>query len=132
MGAVEILPGTARGTSRRLVEGSGHERCDRIGHRVGIRHDPPGSNPHNAIALSAQKPQSVFVPIWMIGTVMYVAVDFHDQPRFPAIEIDNIGSDRMLAAKLRTRVSSTQLLPQHRCGVREVAAQATGDRHFRA
>ncbi len=46
-----ILPGTGRGTSRRLVEGGGYKRCDRVGHGVDISHHPPRGNPNDPIAL---------------------------------------------------------------------------------
>ncbi|KQM38875.1 hypothetical protein ASE59_09880 [Sphingomonas sp. Leaf10] len=128
---LSILPGTGRGTSSRLVEGAGHKRRDRVGHRTGIRDHTAGGNPNDAIPLLAQEPQAGFIPRRTIGTVMCFTVDLNDQPRFTAVKVDHIGADRMLATKLRACFAPPQLLPQHGFGRRQGAAQAASERHLR-
>jgi len=98
----KFLPGTGRGTSRRLVEGAGHKRCDRVGHRTGIRHYAASGNSHHAETLFVQEAQTEFVALWPIGAIMYLAIDFDNQPRFPTVEVDDIRPDRVLTTEFGT------------------------------
>ncbi len=110
-GRLDILPGTGRGTSRRLVEGGGHQRGDRGGHRTDVSNHTGGGNADDAVALLLQEPQSRIVPFRTIGALMRFAVDLDDQPGLSAEKIGDIGPNRMLATELGTGLSATQLLP---------------------
>ena len=128
---MQILPGTGRGTSRRLVEGAAHERCNRVGHCINVYRHPPGGDANDAITLLAQEPQAILIPCRTVGSVMRFAFDFDNQPGFTAVEVGDIGPDWMLATKLRPRLPIAQFLPEHRFGLRQVAPEATGNGRFR-
>ncbi|KQM26332.1 hypothetical protein ASE57_11375 [Sphingomonas sp. Leaf11] len=72
---VQVLPGTGRGTSRRLVEGGGHKRCDRVGHRIDVCDDTLGGDANDAVALFVQESQAGFVTPWTICAIVRLAVD---------------------------------------------------------
>ncbi len=98
-----ILPGTGRGTSRRLVEGASHKCCDRVGHGVDVCDNTLGGDADDAVALFAQETEAGLIALRTVCTVVRLAVDFDDQARFPTIKVDQIRPDRMLAAKLHAR-----------------------------
>src|SRR5437879_4829584 len=54
---------------------------------------------------------------------MLAAIDFDDQPRFDADEIDHIGWNRELAPEAPAQLMLSKLPPQHALGVCQIAAQ---------
>jgi hypothetical protein len=57
--------------------------------------------------------------------LMLPAVELDDQHPFDAAEIDDVRTDRMLAAKLDTQLMSPQMHPEPALGVSIFSAQST-------
>ena len=73
-----------------------------------LRWNPNGFNP-----LSVKKLVSSFIPHWPVTHVMRYSIDLNCQFCDRAIKVENIWSNRMLAAKFDTHRFLSKKSPQH-------------------
>jgi hypothetical protein len=82
------------------VEGGGRRKGDYRGsHIIRIPHHLVSAYPENPISPLAQECVARIVALRPIALFVSFAVDLDDQPARAAIEIGNIGIDRVLLAK---------------------------------
>jgi len=99
-----------RGTARRAVEGQ--RRCDNcLGCGIHIGQNFGSGNMKDGQAERVQHEAAVPVMLSTIAAIMRFAVDLDNQLGVSTIEIRDVASDRMLAAKLSTTRATTQALP---------------------
>ena len=97
---------------RSMVEGACHERYDRSGNRIGISQDFGRRNPQHPVPVFFQKLITYRITLRPVRTIVRLAINLDDERRLPIVEIDDVGSDRMLATKLKARLTASQPLPQ--------------------
>ena len=103
-----VLPG-CRG--QRLDDGLQHSR--------GVRKDLVVPEAQNAPALPLQL---AVAQVMIGGAGMLAAIGLDDQPRFNADEIDDVGWDGEVAAKMTAQLPPPQATPKNPLGVRHVDA----------
>lgn len=109
------MQGMGRGTARRAVEGqSGGGDCFRGS--IDICKNLCGGNAQHCEAKSLKRYIALKIALRPVAAIMSLAIDFDDQLGFGAIEVGDVTSDRMLAAKLRPARASTKALPKQHLG----------------
>jgi len=96
---------------RSTVEGAIHKLHDRGGNCVRVLHDILCIHPNHAMSILFQKSSPARVPFRTVADFMCKPIDLDHQPVRGAIEIDDIGADRMPLAKLLPCLLSAQPLP---------------------
>ncbi len=131
-----ILPGTGRGTVRRTVEGAARlaDTDDLFDRRANVPKHVSRRNPQRQNAFVCKPRISNSIPLRPVTHVVGDAVDFDRQPRTGTVEIEHIGTGRMLSPKLPAAGTITQRSPQQDLGKAERPAQLASafDRAFRA
>jgi hypothetical protein len=87
---------------RSMVEATPRPRQDSSRYHSGVPHDLISGDSQYGKTTFPQQRIALFVSRCADHRVVRPAVDFHNQPGFAAEEIDDIGLDRMLSAKLQT------------------------------
>jgi hypothetical protein len=98
-------------------------RDDGQQHTLGVAKHLVVPEPQHGVALGAQG--GVALAIDGVGMVL-TAIDFDDQTRLGAEEIDDIRPDRRLAAEFDPELPLAQASPQQPFGVGQVAPQFAG------
>ena len=80
-------------------------------HAVGIRQHLVVPESQDGIAF-VPEPAVASRIVCSLHLAMLVAIDFHDQPGRRAVEIDNVGTDRLLTPETRPQPHSAQLRPK--------------------
>ena len=102
-------------------------RQNGVTNRVEVAHDFVRPEPHDRVALRLQPFCPSRVGLLIEGVLL--SVDFHDELRHRAEEIDDVATDRVLTAKSEPIQSAvSQLAPQLELGIGHVAAHASGQR----
>lgn len=97
-----------------MVEGSDTftTDCDDCpGGPHGVGEDFGSSYSHNIKPLLLQSRVALRVTLWPISHVVRNSVNFDAKLRGSAIEVEDIGSNRMLSAKFQTALSCSQFAP---------------------
>ena len=114
-----------------MVEGGLRRRDDRGNHRIHVSRHVNRRHPQHAEPVLPYESNSHLVMSGAL-TIMRRAIHFDDKPRTQAAEVDHIGPNRMLLAKLQPKRLSAKLLPQQHLGIGHFPPQPARDRHFRA
>jgi hypothetical protein len=77
-----------------------------------------------------QKSVAQLIALRPITPRMRLAIDLNNQRSFAAVEIDNVRTNRVLAAKLQPRLSAAKLLPQHHFWEAHILAELACDIDF--
>ena len=120
------LPGTGRGTIRRMVEGGRYKRCDCSDDAIQIAENIVRGESHNAMAVLRQESVSPGVEIGPVAALMRLTIDLDRQPGRATIEIDHIRPDGVALAKLRAEFASPDLIPEPHFGQRHLASETAG------
>ena len=93
-----------------------------IGYCIRIIENVPGGNTQHFDALANQPLGPRFIALWPITHVMSDAVDFNREPCGRAVEVEHVGTDRVLPAE--TNVGGSQPDPEKLLRQRKCAPQS--------
>lgn len=125
-----ILPElvSGRGTARRSRGVEGRALCcdmqDVCHHGVEIAQDIARGDPERLDVMRRQNRIPPFIALRPIAKFMRHAINFDAQANLGAVEIKDIGTGRMLATKLQSIRSRSQLRPQSDFGQAQLAAKS--------
>ena len=122
-----ILPGTGRGTSRRLVEGVPRPLKNNLSRSGRVQQNLRGGNAYDLQSPFAQEPFATQIADDGVGAVVPKTIDFDDKPGLAAVEIDHITLDRMLPTKLEAARAFPRLLPEQHLREAHLLSQPPGD-----
>ena len=109
------MQGMGRGTARRAVEGQGG--CgNRCRHGVHVSQNISGSDTKLSQAALCQGGIALCIANRPTSSIMRLTINFDDQSSISAVEVSNVASDRMLAAKPGTALPSAKTLPKQDFG----------------
>ena len=122
---LEILPGTGRGTARRVVEGQARPagRNNEIYDRAQVGQYVAGGYPQDVHELASQPPVPIRVPLGLVSAIMRLAVDLDRERGVEAIEVEYIGAGGMLPSELDAGGALAQFAPQQNLGQSHGPAQ---------
>ncbi len=110
---LKFLPGTGRGTTRRVVEGQAlHVLDDRRNDSFRASQNLGSGNPEDGYTARRQPPIPRLIALRTITAAVRFAVDFHREPQGSAIEVEHIGSGGMLSSKLMSARTFSKFAPQ--------------------
>jgi len=114
-----------RGTARRVVEGQPRQNAiyDLHNHGIKIVEYSRRSDPQSFDTMAGQHSVALGIPFRLIASTMRLAINFYAEARGWAVEIQRIGTGRMLASKFETGRSLTQRRPQQHFRKRHLPAQ---------
>ena len=95
-----FLPGTGRGTIRRMVEGVLRLRKNAFEHAFNVLHDIDCPNTKHPVAVQCEKLVANGVTLRPVSEAVHFAINFNHQAPFAYVEINDIGADRMLSTNL--------------------------------
>ena len=117
-----ILPGTGRGTSRRLVEGLA--LIDNVRHdSTDIVKNSARRNSQRSEPLRHQPLVARFVTGCVAAPIMRLAIHFDSNLGRETDEVEHIGSRWMLTSKLEAAGAPPKLPPEQNFGKRHLASQ---------
>ena len=114
---------------RSMVEGGCRERQNSVGDPIDIPQNVLGRNADDPIVQATQEKLARLVALGAVTHKMYLAVNFDNQPRCCAEEIDDVGIDRVLLSEADAVRRAFKALPQEHLGQRHVAPEAAGFVH---
>ena len=117
-----FLPGTGRGTGRRLVEGAGRRRHDHRHHGLDIPQHIAGGHTQHPVAILREKSVAISIALNAIAAAMEFAIDLYRQLGSSAVEVANIGAKGMLVAEFEAGLLSSQMLPKQHLWKAHLAA----------
>ena len=121
------LPGTGRGTSRRLVEGIRHPRNDCVGNVVHITQHAFSGNPQDPKPVFLDKLNPSIIELYPVGVIMRRAIDLDHKPFCKKAEVNHVRANRMVAAELKPARPQPQALPKHLLVGHHVLAQVPSE-----
>ena len=111
---LKILPGTGRGTARRVVEGQALQASlhDEIHNGAQIGKHVASWNPQNVHGVASQPPIPILVPLRLVSAIVRLSVDLDRERGIETIEVEYIGAGGMLSAELDTCGTLAQFAPK--------------------
>jgi hypothetical protein len=95
-----------------VVEGVRRCRHDRCSHAIWVFEHVSRRYSQYSITSLSKEIGTPFIPLGPIAPVMRLAVDFDDEPRLAAVEVDDVGIDRVLLAEADVAGGTAEALPQ--------------------
>jgi len=126
-----ILPGTGRGTIRRMVEGARHRSGDRGGNGICVGEYLGSRNAENGDAGGFKRCGPSHVVTRPSAHIMRYAIDLDRKLQRCTVKVDHIWSNRMLSAKLNATFLAPNALPQQNLRVAHGATEAACGSDFR-
>ena len=123
---LKFLPGTGRGTIRRMVEGNARRRGlnDMLDNGVLVLKHLSGGNAQHHDLVASQPLIALGIPLRTITEAMTFAVHLDRQPYLGTEKIEHIRTSRMLPPELETSGPSTQRTPQQSFGQTQRLSQS--------
>jgi hypothetical protein len=108
-----ILPGTGRGTAARsaVVEGVCRICTDECGCSVSVPEYFRGGYSEHSIPSFHQKGASQLIALRLVAALVCLPVDFDDETRSTAVEIDDVRINRVLLSEAQSTGRASKPLP---------------------